>query len=194
MVTADTLKPGTSGVAPSSDDRPVDDLYSSSSEADSDSLFPDSSDSELETATGFQQAASDGVTSGQKQVKPVRSGGGKTPIVVPPQVLQDKPEEEVTTSTVSTAKKPPENEDTTQGVTAEVPDGWTGAEVTYFRILHPVFGHNYCMMAGIIRTKTCQQLYEYGCAVSAELLQQHGESMERPQLVGKKKKRNMRWV
>ena len=37
-----------------------------------------------------------------------------------------------------------------------VPPGWTGAEVTYFRMLHPVFGHNYCSIAELVRTKSCQ--------------------------------------
>ena len=39
-----------------------------------------------------------------------------------------------------------------------LPEGWNGQEVTLFRMLHPIFGHNYCSIAEIIRTKTCQKV------------------------------------
>ena len=39
-----------------------------------------------------------------------------------------------------------------------VPEGWNGQEVTLFRMLHPIFGHNYCAIAEIITTKTCHQV------------------------------------
>lgn len=185
VATSDPTKPSTNEVL-SSDDHPVDDIYfSSSDEADSDSPFPDSSDSEPETEN-FGQATSVRVSSRQKHFKPVCSGGGNGT-----ENSADKPEE---ITSVSSASTHPGEDDTKPEVKEELPDGWTGAEVTYFRILHPVFGHNYCTMAEMIRTKTCRQLYEYGRVVSAELLLQHGECMERQQLVGKKKKRNMRLV
>ena len=41
-----------------------------------------------------------------------------------------------------------------------LPDGWTGQEVTLFRMAHPIFGHNYCAVAKIITTKTCHQVYK----------------------------------
>ncbi len=40
-----------------------------------------------------------------------------------------------------------------------LPEGWTGQEVTLFRMLHPIYGHNYCAIAEIITTKTCHQVY-----------------------------------
>ena len=60
-------------------------------------------------------------------------------------------------------------------------------------MLHPIFGHNYCTLAEMVRTKTCRELYQYGRGVSAELLRENGEGQERAQLVNKKKKRNMRF-
>ena len=40
-----------------------------------------------------------------------------------------------------------------------LPDGWSGQDVTLFRMLHPIFGHNYCAMAEIITSKTCNQVH-----------------------------------
>ena len=39
-----------------------------------------------------------------------------------------------------------------------LPDGWNGQEVTMFRMLHPLFGHNYCSIAEIICSKSCQEV------------------------------------
>lgn len=39
-----------------------------------------------------------------------------------------------------------------------LPEGWNGQEVTLFRMLHPIFGHNYCAIAEIISSKTCHQV------------------------------------
>ena len=72
------------------------------------------------------------------------------------------------------------------------PPGWTGAEVTYFQLLHPIFGHNYCTIAELLRTKNCTEVYKYSQLVSADLLLKHGGRIKR--LAGKKKKRNMRSV
>ena len=72
---------------------------------------------------------------------------------------------------------------------APPPPGWTGAEVTFFSMLHPVFGHNYCTMASLIRTKSCHAVYEYAQLVMGDALP--GQGVGR---AGKKKKRNMRYV
>lgn len=42
-----------------------------------------------------------------------------------------------------------------------IPEGWNGQEVTIFRMLKPIFGHNYCSMAAIISSKNCQQVRSY---------------------------------
>ena len=39
-----------------------------------------------------------------------------------------------------------------------LPDGWNGQELTMYRMLQNIFGHNYCAMAQLIQTKTCQQV------------------------------------
>lgn len=185
MPTTDPTKPTTSDL-PSSEDQPVDMYFSSSEEADSDSPFPDSSDSESET-TSFQQGPSVRVSSKQKHNKPATEDSSDTKPIT---AIASQKDEVKPPIAVSTAGKT----DAKMEAKSELPDGWTGAEVTYFRMLHPVFGHNYCTMAEMIRSKTCREVYEYGRVVSTELLQQHGDSVERQQLGGKKKKRNMRWT
>lgn len=70
------------------------------------------------------------------------------------------------------------------------PPGWTGTEVTYFTMLHPLFGHNYCSMAELIGTKTCHEVYQYAQLATGDALPGQGVG----QSVGKKKKKNMRLV
>ena len=72
----------------------------------------------------------------------------------------------------------------------DVPPGWTGAEVTYFNLLHPIFGHNYCAIAELLRTKKCQEVFDYSQKVAADLLLGQGGWPRR--FSGKKKKKNMR--
>ena len=73
-----------------------------------------------------------------------------------------------------------------------VPPGWTGAEVTYFGLLRPIFGHNYCTIAELLRTKTCQEVYSYSQQVLGDSSLGLWEGPKR--LTAKKKKRNMRYV
>ena len=56
----------------------------------------------------------------------------------------------------------PEEKGDSQGEKMEevLPQGWNGREVILFRMIHPIFGHNYCSIAEIIHTKTCQQVCE----------------------------------
>ena len=155
-------------------------FFSSSDEADSDSPFPNSSDSEPETpdATSCQQLTTSASISKQAELVSNRRGGESS---------------DCTKLNEMTSLACKSEQDKLE-IKPEVPEGWTGAEVTNFRMLHPVFGHNYCTMAEMIPTKTCRQLYDYGKTVSAELLQHHGESNEMQQLVSKKKKKTMRLV
>lgn len=39
-----------------------------------------------------------------------------------------------------------------------LPDGWNGQELTVYRMLQNIFGHNYCSIAQLLQTKTCQQV------------------------------------
>ena len=151
---------------PPRDFHPTDDFFSSSDEADSDSPFPNSSDSEPEPAAFHPtENSSELAVEGGVEEEEEEEGTGEQR----PQSKRYKPETKL-----------------------EVPDGWTGSEVTCFRMVHPIFGHNYCAMAEMIQTKSCRQLFEYGREVSMELLEEHGNTSESQQPPSKKKKRNMR--
>lgn len=42
-----------------------------------------------------------------------------------------------------------------------LPEGWNGQEIITFRMLRPIYCHNYCSIAEVIRTKTCQEVYNF---------------------------------
>ena len=143
-------------------------MYLSSDESESDSSFiPNSSDSEDEAGAscpGSKSKARDGAPTHK-------------PLPLP----EDAP---ASTSSNGGGEKDrqPDSEkssgDATEGKGEDViPPGWTGAEVTYFRMLHPVFGHNYCSIAELIRTKSCQvHTARYCCSlVRGYPLTSHGE-------------------
>ena len=50
------------------------------------------------------------------------------------------------------------NGDGNGGKKEVLPEGWNGQEVTLFRMLQPIYGHNYCSIAELIATKTCYQV------------------------------------
>jgi histone-lysine N-methyltransferase EZH2 len=70
-----------------------------------------------------------------------------------------------------------------------LPQGWNGQEITLYRMLCPIFGHNYCSISQAIKTKTCQQIYEYASSLSVDY-----SLPQRPSRVlsGKRKRKNMR--
>ena len=72
---------------------------------------------------------------------------------------------------------------------SDPPPGWTGAEVTHFRLLQPIFGHNCCTLAELIPTKTCLQIYDYTQAVTSDMALDPAEIKI---LTTKKRKKNMR--
>ena len=71
-----------------------------------------------------------------------------------------------------------------------IPPGWTGAEVTYFGLLHPIYGHNYCTIAELMRSKTCHEVFSYSQQVLGGSFL--GQWAGPKRLTSKKKKRNMR--
>ena len=93
--------------------------------------------------------------------------------------MEGKPSTSASAGTLSPSKQP-------------VPPGWTGAEVTYFGLLRPIFCHNFCTIAELLRTKSCQEVYDYSQQVLGDSSLGQWEGPKR--LTAKKKKRNMRYM
>ena len=167
---AELQQPSTSNSECSTSHMPI---LVSSEESDSESSFADSNDSEDErerTASLEVSRAKHSSRIGGKQVTPPKNSSSAT----------------------KTDTKASSSSDVVEGGEKEdLPPGWTGAEVTHFRLLHPIFGHNYCVIAEVLQTKKCQEVYEYSQRVSGTLLLGQPERVRR--LAGKKKKRNMRF-
>ena len=72
----------------------------------------------------------------------------------------------------------------------ELPPGWSGVEITMFRMLHPTFGHNYCAIAELLESKSCQEVFDHAQWVGPSALLSRGERGRHYR--AKKKKRNMR--
>jgi len=167
---AELQQPSTSSSECSTSHMPI---MVSSEESDSESSFADSNDSEDERETTASLEVS--------RAKHSSRIGGKQ--VTPPKNSSSATKTDTKASSSSDAVEGGEKED--------LPPGWTGAEVTHFRLLHPIFGHNYCVIAELLQTKKCQEVYEYSQRVSGTLLLGQPERVRR--LAGKKKKRNMRF-
>ena len=69
--------------------------------------------------------------------------------------------------------------------------GWNGSEITYFRMLHPIFGQNFCAISELLRTKSCFEVFEYAQHVADDATISKHSARER-RLAGKKKKKSMR--
>ena len=69
---------------------------------------------------------------------------------------------------------------------------WNGSEITYFRMLYPIFINNYCAIAELLRTKTCLEVFEHAQCVARETgVRKPGRDRR---LAAKKKKKSMRFV
>lgn len=82
--------------------------------------------------------------------------------------------------------------DNVSNMVQSVLGGWSGSEITYFRMLHPIFGQNFCSISELIRTKNCFEVYEYANHVIDDPTIDAHSSRQRL-LAGKKKKKSMRY-
>lgn len=152
----------------------------STDESDSYSSFPESSESEDE---GENSNGSNGIS---KTSRTPRSQSVRQKQVKPLSETKSSPDGMVTDTDSKDSASGAKNSSRQE----EVPPGWTGAEVTYFNLLQPIFGHNFCTIAEILRTKKCQEVYEYSQQLGSSVLL-HGGNREH-RLANKKKKKNMR--
>lgn len=152
-------------------------VYISSDESDSDSSFPESNDSDAESGEMVQTRVKTEEEDARSMATSHRSNTVAT--------LQPASQ---ASELMSTPKSTGNSTIDGSKGTEALPQGWTGAEVTYFRLLHPIFGHNYCTIAELVRSKTCQEVFQYSQVAGSELLQ--GECTRR--FNAKKKKKNMR--
>ncbi len=53
--------------------------------------------------------------------------------------------------------RPGERSKTTPTAEGVAPAGWSGQDITLFRMLQPIYGHNYCVIAEVM-TKTCYEV------------------------------------
>ena len=67
---------------------------------------------------------------------------------------------------MSRTREPSKATPTTEGV---APEGWSGQDVTFFRILQPIYGHNYCVMAEVM-TKSCYEVKLLIIVIKAHLI------------------------
>ena len=96
----------------------------------------------------------------------------------------DKPTSSVGVAIPRKTPPPPQ-----EGGNEDMRPGWSGSEITFFRLLHPTFRHNYCAIAELLGSKSCREVFEQAQAVGPAVVSR-GE--RRRFLRGKRKKKNMR--
>lgn len=126
--------------------------------------FPEVTSEESDSSGSTEPDTSESEEEGPQDTdKPTRSGGVAVSEKTPP---------------------PPQ-----EGGKEDMRPGWSGSEITFFRLLHPTFRHNYCAIAELLGSKSCREVFEQAQAVGPVVVSR-GE--RRRFLRGKRKKKNMR--
>lgn len=70
---------------------------------------------------------------------------------------------------------------------------WTGAEESLFRVLFNTFCNNFCVIARLIETKTCKQVYEFAQKEATHIALPDAAAEEEKEPPRKKKKKTRLW-
>jgi [histone H3]-lysine27 N-trimethyltransferase EZH2 len=94
-------------------------------------------------------------------------------------------------------KKPHNNDEEVKDAEPfiEPDDVWTGGDQSLFRVLHRTFLNNFCAIASVIKTKTCQQVYHFAQEESKHLEPiEIGKNASPPRKQQKKKTNTKLWT
>ncbi|XP_029645700.1 histone-lysine N-methyltransferase EZH2 isoform X2 [Octopus sinensis] len=70
-------------------------------------------------------------------------------------------------------------------------DEWSGAEESLFRVLHDVYRNNYCVVAKLISSKNCMQVYQFAIKETAHIPDLKEDRTQTPPRKKKKKNRKI---